>query len=105
MFCTKEICQFLVYRKNARVTYLEPIDEQKCISIDRQIAIADVSHRCDWYEGEAHGDHAVAEESAIGGQNRNPQVGVYRIVGSLTMKSSANPPRLHSRKPDIRRVR
>jgi hypothetical protein len=58
-------------RRGLRVKYLESIDEQKCIGIDRQIAVADISHRCDWDESQAYGDHAVAEESALGCQHSN----------------------------------
>jgi hypothetical protein len=47
-----------------RSTYLESIDKQQRIRVDRQIAIADISHRSDRHKRKAHGYHAIAEEPA-----------------------------------------
>lgn len=47
------------------VTYLKPVNEQQRIRVDRQVAIADISHRRDRHECQAYGDHAVSEESAL----------------------------------------
>lgn len=44
------------------VTYLKPVNKQQRVRVDRQIAIADISHRGDRHECEAYSDHAVAEE-------------------------------------------
>lgn len=84
---------------NGYATYLESINKQQRISVDRQITIADICHSSDRHKRKAYSHHAIAEESAP--KHQHISLSTHFKEAKLTTKSNAIPPHHRTQKPSI----
>jgi len=73
------------------VAYLKPIDEQQRVRIDRQIAIANISHCRHGHKRKTHSDHTVAEEPVPKYVSKSPNTTINKSRGENSQRSPMQP--------------